>query len=59
MDALSDVLQTVRLTGGVFMEARFTAPWWCVASRFSTEDCRPFLSDPVQVITYHYVTRGR
>jgi len=58
MDALSDVLQTVRLTGGVFLEARFTAPW-CVASQFTIEDCRPFLSDPVQVIAYHYSTHGR
>ena len=58
MDALSDVLQTVRLTGGVFVEARFTAPW-CVASRFTSEDCRPFIDNPVQLIAYHYVTRGR
>ena len=58
MDALSDVLQTVRLTGGVFVEARFTAPW-CVASRFTSEDCRPFIDNPVQLVAYHYVTRGR
>jgi AraC-like DNA-binding protein len=58
MDALSDVLQSFRLTGGVFLEARFTAPW-CVLSKFSAEDCRPFLSDPVQVIAYHYSTHGR
>jgi len=49
MDALSDVLQTVRLTGGVFVEARFTAPW-CVASRFTPEDCRPFIDNPVQLV---------
>jgi AraC-like DNA-binding protein len=58
MVALSDVLQSVRLTGGVFLEARFTAPW-CVLSNFSVEDCRPFLADPVQLIAYHYCTRGR
>jgi AraC-like DNA-binding protein len=58
MDALSDVLQSFRLTGGVFLEARFTAPW-CVLSKFSPEDCRPFLADPVQMIAYHYCTRGR
>jgi AraC-like DNA-binding protein len=58
MDALSDVLQSVRLTGGVFLEARFTAPW-CVLSKFTSEDCRPFLPDPVQVIAYHYCTHGR
>lgn len=58
MDALSDLLQTVRLTGGVFLDARFTAPW-CVSARIGPEDCRPFLSDPCQLIAYHYVTRGR
>lgn len=58
METLSAVLQTVRLTGGVIIEAHFTAPW-CVSSRFSSEDCRPFVADPVQVIAYHYVTRGR
>jgi len=58
MDALSDVLQSVRLTGGVFLEARLTAPW-CVLSKFTAEDCRPFVSDPVQVIAYHYSTCGR
>jgi AraC-like DNA-binding protein len=58
MDALSDVLQSFRLTGGVFLEARFTTPW-CVLSKFSPEDCRPFLADPVQMIAYHYCTRGR
>jgi AraC-like DNA-binding protein len=58
MDVLSDLLETVKLTGGVFLEARFTAPW-CIASRIGPEDCRPFLPEPVQVIAYHYVTRGR
>ena len=27
MDALSDVLRLVRLTGAVFLDAEFTAPW--------------------------------
>ncbi|HJU06789.1 MAG TPA: AraC family transcriptional regulator [Nitrospiraceae bacterium] len=58
MDALSDLLQTVKLTGGMFLEAHFTAPW-CISSGIGSEDCRPFLSDPMQVIAYHYVTRGR
>ncbi len=58
MDALSDVLQAVRLTGGVFLDARFTAPW-CVAAKVVPEDCRPFLADPAQIIAYHYVVQGR
>ena len=58
MDALSNVLQTVTLTGGVFLDAHFTAPW-CISSGIGSEDCRPFLSNPMQVIAYHYVTKGR
>src|SRR5579863_8503239 len=58
METLSAVLQTVRLTGGVILEAHFTAPW-CVSSQFSAEDCRPFVCDPVEVIAYHYVMCGR
>ena len=58
MEILSAVLQTVRLTGGVVLEAHFTAPW-CVSSQFTAEDCRPYLTDPVEVIAYHYVVCGR
>jgi hypothetical protein len=31
-DPLSEVLRAVRLTGGVFLDAQFTAPW-CVLSK--------------------------
>lgn len=58
MDALSDVLRAVRLTGGVFLDAQFTAPW-CVTARVSAEDCRPFLAAPAHVIAYHYVVSGK
>jgi AraC-like DNA-binding protein len=57
-DSLSEVLRAVRLTGGVFLDARFTAPW-CVTSRIDPEDCQPFLAEPLQVIAYHYVVEGR
>lgn len=58
MDALSDVLRVVRLTGGVFLDAEFTAPW-CVTAKVGTEDYRPLLAAPAQVIAYHYVVSGR
>ena len=57
-DALSEVLRSVRLSGGMFLEASFTAPW-CVLSKVDPEDCRPFLAEPLQVIAYHYVVEGR
>lgn len=58
MDALSDVLRVVRLTGGVFLDAEFTAPW-CVTAKVAPEDCRPFLEAPEHVIAYHCVVAGR
>lgn len=58
MDPLSSVLQAVKLSGGVFLDARFTAPW-CVAAVLTPEDCRPLLTQPAQVIAYHYVVEGR
>lgn len=58
MDALSDVLRVVKLTGGVFLDAEFSAPW-CIKSQIGPEDCRPFLPEPAQVISYHYVVEGR
>ncbi len=57
MDPLSDVLRSVRLTGGIFLDARFTAPW-CVTARITPRDCQPFLAPPAQIIGYHFVIKG-
>lgn len=56
-DPLSEVLRSLRLAGGVFLDAHFTAPW-CVTSQITAEDCRPFLDRPAQVIAYHVVIDG-
>ena len=56
-DPLSDVLRSVRLTGGVFLDAKFTAPW-CVAAQVTPQQCKPFLPALVQVIAYHVVLEG-
>ena len=56
-DPLSDVLRSVRLQGGVFLDARFTAPW-CVAAHITPQVCTPFLPGLVQVIGYHVVLEG-
>jgi len=58
MDALSEVLRSLRLNGGVFLSAHFTAPW-CINVRMTPDDCAPFLKKPVQMIGYHVVTEGR
>lgn len=58
MDALSDVLRVVRLTGGVFLDARFTAPW-SITGRVEPDDLKPFLASSSHVIGFHYVVSGR
>ena len=57
MDALSDVLRVVGLSGGVFMDAEFTDPW-SVAGKVAPELCRPFMAQPAQVVGFHYVVEG-
>jgi len=57
MDPLTEVLRSVRLTGGVFLDARFTAPW-CVFTKLDCEDCKPFLATPTQMIAYHFILDG-
>ena len=37
MDVLSDVFAAVRFSGGVFLDAEFTAPW-CVVSQVGPEE---------------------
>jgi AraC-like DNA-binding protein len=58
MDPLSSVLRSFRLSGGVFIDSRFTAPW-CVVTKLSAEDCGPFLSAPSLLIAYHFIIDGR
>ncbi|HWE18096.1 MAG TPA: AraC family transcriptional regulator [Hyphomicrobiaceae bacterium] len=61
LDPLSDVLRSVRLMGGVFIDAHFTAPW-CIATDLTLKNCRQFLEQPaqlVQLIAYHVVIEGK
>jgi AraC-like DNA-binding protein len=58
LDALLDMLRAMRLTGGIFLDAEFTAPW-CVSAQVGPEDCIPFTAEPRHIIAYHYVTEGR
>jgi hypothetical protein len=58
MDALSDVLRVVRLTGGVFLDARFTPPWSLVTN-VQPERMKLFLDPATQIIGFHSIVRGR
>jgi AraC-like DNA-binding protein len=57
MDPLLDLLRGLQLSGGVFLEAEFTAPW-CVTSSVDPDVCSAFFPRPAHVIAYHYVTEG-
>lgn len=57
MDALSDVLRVVRMKGGVFLHAEFTAPW-CVSSQVPVGDCALLLQGADHLVLYHYVVDG-
>ena len=58
IDTLSEVLRSVRLTGGIFLDAHFTAPW-CVHTKILAEDCGSFLVKPRLLIAYHFVIEGK
>jgi AraC-like DNA-binding protein len=58
IDPLSDVLRSVRLTGGIFLDARFTAPW-CVHTKLIAEDCGAFMVRAPLLIAYHFVIKGK
>jgi AraC-like DNA-binding protein len=57
-DPLAEVLRSVRLTGGLFLDAYFSDPW-CVLSEIRPVDTRHFLNPPMQLVGYHYVISGR
>lgn len=57
MDALSDVLKSVRLEGAVYLNAEFTAPW-CVSAKFGLASIRARLAGADHVVFFHYLTEG-
>jgi AraC-like DNA-binding protein/alpha-D-ribose 1-methylphosphonate 5-triphosphate synthase subunit PhnG len=58
MDALSDVLKSLRLEGAVYINAEFTAPW-CVQSKFGLASVRARLAGAEHVLFFHFLTEGR
>ncbi len=57
MDALSDILRLVRLAGGVYLQAEFTAPW-CLEGKLRPHHIGPMLHSSEHVIIYHYILEG-
>src|SRR3954451_6496210 len=57
MDALSDVLKSVRLDGAVYLNAEFTAPW-CIRGELGLASVRERLEGAEHVAFFHFVTEG-
>lgn len=57
MDALSEVLRVVQLSGAVFLDARFTAPW-SVISEQSEALYGAYLPPSDRVVSFHLITAG-
>ena len=57
MDALSDVLKSVRLEGAVYLAAEFSAPW-CVTARHGLSTVQDRLGAADHVVFFHYVDDG-
>jgi AraC-like DNA-binding protein len=57
MDPLSEVIRSIRLVGGLFLDAHFTAPW-SVLSHITPAHCNLTPALPVQIIGYHVVLDG-
>ena len=58
MDALDQILSSLRLTGGVVIDADLTGDF-CVVAQFTPDHCAPFFPVPETLISYHYVRSGR
>jgi len=58
MEGLDEILRALRLSGAVFLDAEFTAPW-SIAAQVGPEDCAPLMPVPARLIGYHLVTEGR
>jgi AraC family transcriptional regulator, alkane utilization regulator len=56
MDALSDLLQLVKLNGAFFLDSRFTAPW-CVESR-EARDSGGLFAGLGHIVFFHALTQG-
>jgi AraC-like DNA-binding protein len=58
MDPIGEIVRSMHLTGGVFLDAEFTSPW-CVLSKIGPEDCAAHPPIPRSIIGFHFVRSGR
>ena len=58
MDVLDEILSSLRLTGGVVIDADLTGDF-CVRAQFTPDHCAPFFPMPDTLISYHYIRSGQ
>ncbi len=56
-DPLTDIVRSLDLSGAVFLNTEFNAPW-AIAADAIRADGRPFKPAPRQIMAYHMVTEG-
>jgi AraC-like DNA-binding protein len=57
VDALSELLKSVRLEGAVYLDAEFTAPW-CVQARYGLSSVKRRLAGAEHVVFFHFFASG-
>lgn len=57
MDAFSEALRVVRLSGAIFINARFTAPW-CYQSPPADVAAKVLEPDAEKIVIFHLITEG-
>ena len=57
MDVLTDILESMRLTGGVVVDGS-TRGDWCLLSKFNEEDRARMAPDAAELVAYHYIRSG-
>jgi AraC-like DNA-binding protein len=57
MDALSDVLKSLRLEGAFYLDAEFTAPW-CIRGECNVPHVRERIAGADHVLFFHFLTEG-
>ena len=58
MDVLDEILSSLRLSGGVVIDAEISGDY-CVSAQFTPDHCAPWFPTPQTLISYHYVRSGR
>ena len=58
MDALSETLRVVRMTGAIFINGRFTAPW-CYQSPRADAAARLLEPTAERIVIFHLITEGQ